>query len=233
MKITHFIVGILGISLVIGIHECGHWAMCRIFGVATPTVAIGIGPSVADFRMGKTQVSIGILPIGGYIEMLGSRLPVPGFENKSFASKPFAQKALIILGGILFNLLFGFLGIYIIRRRERRDEHQTSGGQQLTNNGIVGPVGIIALLMKSAEQGRRFFFFLLSVLSVNLGLFNLIPLPLLDGGQLVISAYESLTSSPLSDMTYDNLSLVTILIVAALLIYTTGRDLGSFKWRKN
>lgn len=236
MKITHLIFGILGISLVIGIHEIGHWSMCQLFGVTTPTVSIGIGPSIAEFHLGRTQLSIGILPIGGYVEMLGSRLPVTGFERESFASRPFIPKALIILGGILFNLLFGFLTIFILKRRERdqeKDQPELTSQEKIPEKRLVGPIGIVQLLMQSVNQGRRHYFYLLSILSINLAIFNLIPLPLLDGGQLVFSAYESLTGSSLSDMTYDTLSLITILIFVLLLVYTTGRDLGIFKWRKS
>lgn len=236
MKITQFIFGMLGISLVIGVHEFGHWSMCRIFGVATPTVSIGIGPSLFDFHVGKTQISLGMLPLGGYVEMLGSRLPVPGFEKKSFATKPFAQKALILLGGILFNLLFGLLAIFIVRRRERMrprgsdsgDDQEPDQEEQPTQR-IIGPLGILSLLMKSSEQSKRFYFFLVGVLSINLAIFNLFPLPLLDGGQLLLTAYESFTGNMFSDLTYDALSLITILIITALLIYTTGRDIGALR----
>ena len=86
--------------------------------------------------------------------------------------------------------------------------------------------------MKSSEQGKRFYFFLIGVLSVNLAIFNLFPLPLLDGGQLLLTTYESLTGSMLSDLTYDTLSLITILIITALLIYTTGRDIGALRSRR-
>ncbi len=236
MKITQFIFGILGISLVIGIHEFGHWSMCHLFGVATPTVSIGIGPALFDLRVGKTQVSFGALPLGGYVEMLGARMPVPGFEKRSFATKPFTQRALILLGGILFNLLFGLLTLFIIRRRERmrpreksEDDSQEADQQKQPTQGIIGPLGILSLLMKSSEQGKRFYFFLVGVLSINLAIFNLFPLPLLDGGQLLLTTYESITGNMLSDLTYDTLSLITILVVVALLIYTTGRDIGALR----
>lgn len=231
MKIGHIAFGILGISLVIGIHEMGHWTMCHLFGVATHTVSIGIGPSIADFHIGTTQFSIGILPLGGYVEMLGSRLPVAGFEKISFASQPLFSKMCIILGGILFNLLFGFLTIACIRRRkgDHSSVEKNTDNEEISKNNLIGPIGIIRLLVQSANRGWRYFSFILGILSINLGLFNLIPLPPLDGGQLVLSVYESLTGTMLSDLTYDVLSLITIIIFGALLIYTTGRDIRTFR----
>jgi regulator of sigma E protease len=245
IKLVPFLLGMLGISIVIGIHEFGHWSMCHLFGVATPNVSIGIGPALFDFSLGKTQVSVGIFPLGGYVEMLGPRQAIPGFEQASFASKPLGQKVLILLGGIIFNVLSGLLTVLFIKRRRRKrletaqPEDGSDPGETLTGangaerrQGIIGPLGIISLLMRSSEQGREFYLFLLGVLSINLGIFNLLPLPLLDGGQLVLTLYESLTGSALSDLTYDTLSLITIIIVVAVAIYATGRDLWALRRTK-
>lgn len=245
MKIANVLWGILGICLVVGVHEFGHWSMCHMVGVGTPTFSIGVGPTLTEFRLGNTQFSIGLFPIGGFVEMLGSRLPVAGFESQSFATQPFIIKLLIILGGIIFNLLFGIFMLFYsgILAQKREDTPNTTARQDEDNHHshssspskreIIGPIGIITLMAKSASSGLDTYFYILGVLSLNLAIFNLIPLPLLDGGQLVIATYEKIIGSPLSDMTYDTLSLITIFILVIILLYTTGKDIWSFRRSKN
>lgn len=240
MKFANILWGVLGICLVVGIHEFGHWSLCHVVGVGTPIFSIGVGPSLTEFRLGNTQFSIGLFPIGGFVEMLGSRLPVAGFEQQSFASQPFVIKMFIILGGIIFNLLFGLLMLFCSRFVAERKKQSgnnlcegecthTSASSPSLKRQIIGPVGIITLVAKGASAGLETYLYIIGVLSLNLAIFNLIPLPLLDGGQLVIAAYERIIGNPLSDIVYDTFSLITIFILVAILLYTTSKDIWAFR----
>lgn len=108
--------GIIGIALLIFIHECGHFIMCKIFGVRTPTFSIGFGPKIYSKKIGQTQFSISALPLGGFVEIAGNAEIGQGEQKEalatdegSFAVKPFYQKFFIMIGGILFNLIFAYL----------------------------------------------------------------------------------------------------------------------------
>lgn len=110
------ITGILGIALLIFIHECGHFIMCKIFGVRTPSFSIGFGPKLLTKKIGETEFSISAIPFGGYVEIAGSAEVGQGDQKEalardegSFAVRPFYQKFCIMIGGILFNLLFAYL----------------------------------------------------------------------------------------------------------------------------
>lgn len=108
--------GIIGIALLIFIHECGHFIMCKVFGVRTPSFSIGFGPKIFSKKIGDTNFSVSILPLGGYVEIAGNAEIGQGDQQEahatdegSFAVKPFYQKFLIMIGGILFNLIFAYL----------------------------------------------------------------------------------------------------------------------------
>lgn len=77
MKIIIFL---LGLSLLITIHELGHFIVAKLFGVYCHEFSIGMGPAIYSFKKGETKYSIRWLPIGGYVSMAGEEV---NSENKS------------------------------------------------------------------------------------------------------------------------------------------------------
>ena len=71
----------------------------------------------------------------------------------------------------------------------------------------------------------RFFVFFLAVLSLNLAVFNLVPIPVLDGGQLLLVLTESLFGVTIREESYELLMLITIFGLALLFFFLAGRDL--------
>ena len=67
MDLLYFI---LFISILIFIHEFGHFAFAKLFGVKVLTFSIGFGPKVLKVRGKETEYCIGILPFGGFVKML-------------------------------------------------------------------------------------------------------------------------------------------------------------------
>ena len=115
------ITGIIGIAFLIFIHECGHFIMCKIFGVRTPSFSIGFGPKLLTKKIGDTEFSISAIPFGGYVEIAGNAEIGQGDQKEafardegSFAVRPFYQKFCIMIGGILFNLLFAYLVLIFV-----------------------------------------------------------------------------------------------------------------------
>ena len=68
------IVFILGLSLLITIHELGHFIVAKIFGVYCHEFSIGMGPAIFSKKKGETKYSIRWLPIGGYVSMAGEEV---------------------------------------------------------------------------------------------------------------------------------------------------------------
>ena len=115
-KLLPLVYAIIGFGLLIMVHEFGHFIFCKMFGIHTPTFSIGIGPKVFEKKIGTTNFQIAALPIGGYVEIAGQAEVGQGEQKhaeikdeRSFASKPYWQKALVICGGIFFNLMFAYI----------------------------------------------------------------------------------------------------------------------------
>lgn len=351
------VAGILGITLLIFIHECGHFIMCKIFGVRTPSFSIGFGPKLISKKIGQTEFSISAIPFGGYVEIAGSAEVGQGEQKEafaqdegSFAVRHFYQKFLIMSGGILFNLLFAYLvmvcvfacglpkseflyplnaipkvetiengspadkaglktGDLIVAANEtplnndtekllgilrdnggktislliERNGEQTlfnvpletksafgktigylgtsftmvtvqgipfikaiQRGIELTNRYIIatvymfkyiftkrdmsnvgGPVMIIKATAQGASKGLKVFLLFLAIISINLAILNLIPLPIFDGGQIMIYGIEAILGKSLPDKARLAINLTSWGLIMFLFIYVTIKDI----WR--
>lgn len=114
-KLFPIALSLIGLGLLITIHEFGHFFFCKLFGVHTPTFSIGFGPELIHKKIGQTNFRIAAIPLGGYVEIAGLAEVGQGEQKhaqemgeNSFESKWFWQKFLILLGGILFNMLFAY-----------------------------------------------------------------------------------------------------------------------------
>ncbi len=99
---------LLLIGPLIFFHELGHLLMAKRFGVKCPEFAIGVGPKVASFVRGGTEYTIRMLPLGGYVRMLGMSPEEVGGANDighTLADRKIWQRALIFLAGPAMNLI--------------------------------------------------------------------------------------------------------------------------------
>lgn len=93
---------------------------------------------------------------------------------------------------------------------------------------IGGPIMIAMAASDSAKAGWMAFFATMAVISINLGLVNSLPIPLLDGGQLVLLALESFKRAPLEESTVENFQKLGFIMVMSLLILAVYNDLSRF-----
>ena len=90
---------------------------------------------------------------------------------------------------------------------------------------LNGPVGIIDLGRKVSEVGFGNLFFLLALISINLGIFNLLPFPILDGGHIFFLTIEGIRGRPVSEKIQHYVHLVAFLLLITLAIFVTYNDL--------
>lgn len=87
-----------------------------------------------------------------------------------------------------------------------------------------GPIAIIAMTAQGAGQGFKVLLILLAVISVNLAILNLIPLPILDGGQILFATIEAITGRDLPIKVREYIAIVSWLLVLVLIVFISARD---------
>ena len=90
---------------------------------------------------------------------------------------------------------------------------------------LVGPVGIAQIAGDTAKSSLFSFVQLMALLSISLGIINLLPIPMLDGGQVIMHTLESLKGSALPDGALQLSFRISILLVATIFVFVTYNDL--------
>ena len=101
--------------------------------------------------------------------------------------------------------------------------HMVTGAISTCN--LSGPVGIATTSAEMASDGLDSFIWFIAVLSTAVGLLNLFPIPILDGGHLVFHAYEALVGRPPSERVLGGLMTMGLVLLASLMLFALGNDL--------
>ena len=107
MNLVYFI---LLISVLIFIHELGHFATAKAFGIKVLVFSVGFGPKLIRIRGKETEYCIGILPLGGFVRMLEESKntgPIrPEDKKRTFEAQALWKRVVVVLAGPAMNLLF-------------------------------------------------------------------------------------------------------------------------------
>jgi regulator of sigma E protease len=109
MDLLYFVILV---SSLIFVHELGHFAVAKAFGVKVITFSLGFGPKVLRLRGRETEYCISLLPLGGYVKMLEESktdIVMPEDKHRTFESLPVYKRILVVLAGPLMNLVFPVL----------------------------------------------------------------------------------------------------------------------------
>lgn len=344
-----FALAILGLILLIVIHELGHMLTAKAVGVHVPEFGVGFGPAIFKRKFGKTVYSLRIILLGGFAKMEGmegyasvEKVDAADQSPGAYYSKAPWRRALIIAAGPMANVLAAlviFAGLYMAgvprptteisdvvpdslasevgiqqgdrivsvdgersedwgafvadvsekevgdrvelvfeRDGERRevsgaltaDPNAPEGeeralvgvqpviveesygpfaavgqavqrcadvtaqivgfmgklitGQEPFVENVSGPVGITSVASTSVSEG--FFLPLLALISLNLAIFNLLPILPLDGGHLFFIAAEKLLGRPVSPETMGKVAALGVALVLVLFVFATYADLS-------
>lgn len=344
------LLAILGLSILVVIHEFGHFIFAKLFNVYVPSFSIGFGPALFQKKIGETTFKFSAIPLGGYVEMAGSpevgqgeQIHAHATGSNSFAEKPYWQKLLIMIGGIAFNLISAYLflaylglnGIpclgewaqkeapiigyiskhsagsksgllngdqilsingdrienikeyndkikdlagkkanFTIERANARKnveiniEAQTIRDKTLPKTGIYfytkplnfqdslkkaweisistikqifsafgsifkgktqgfgGPVLLLYQISQGIKLGWKFLLLMLAFISINLAIFNLLPIAIFDGGQILFYTIEAIVGKPLPENIREKIHYYTFLVILALIVIMTFKDLS-------
>lgn len=107
---VNIILAVILFGVLIFVHELGHFLTAKMCGVGINEFSIGMGPAIFS-RVGKDEVkySVRLLPIGGYVSMVGEDESVdnPKLVDKALDKKPIWQRFIVISAGSFMNLLLG------------------------------------------------------------------------------------------------------------------------------
>lgn len=109
------ITGLGVLSLLVFIHEAGHFLLARLTGVRVFVFSIGFGKKILRWQRGETEYCISIIPFGGYVKLAGQD-PEDDYEpdERDYRSKKIWQRSAIVLAGPVANYLFGVLILWMI-----------------------------------------------------------------------------------------------------------------------
>jgi len=331
-------------SVIIFVHEFGHFIFAKMFDVYVMEFSIGMGPVLFKKQKGETLYSIRAIPMGGFCQLEGEN---GESENpRSLGKKNRLKRFIILFAGSFMNLILGFLvvlalngffggDIYatttvdevtygtpayeagmmpgdkiinlngnkvnfsmdyrVYNNRETLDIIALRDGEKISfkltpksyildeNGNIVkesnekgalkligvkfgtenksflttvknsyfqsvligkmifisvkelvsgqvsadnlsGPVGIVSEINTAAKHGIDYILYIMALITINLGIFNLLPLPALDGGRIIFVLIEAIIRRPISPKFEGIVHTIGFVLLILLMLYATGND---------
>lgn len=111
---------LLGLSILVGLHEAGHLLTAKMFGMRVEKFFIGFPPKITGFKYGETEYALGAVPLGGFVKisgMIDESLDTKQMKSEpqpwEFRAKPAWQRLIVMLGGIMVNVITGIF-IFIL-----------------------------------------------------------------------------------------------------------------------
>ena len=225
-----YIAVILVLSLMILIHEAGHFLAARAAGITIKIFSIGFGPALWKKSIGGTEFRVSMIPIGGYV------LPDVADEQEFFAISP-GKRIIFSLGGPAGNIAAAIVILGIINTLNQGFSVAGTLTAPLAAAGsffihfcealpaifskpdnLSGVVGIVS--QGSAYiggSGMKLLGFT-AIMNLNLAVFNLLPLPVLDGGKIILYLLEKVHPKlvklhvPLSVLSWGMIILLTVYV---------------------
>lgn len=333
-NIPYIIMALLAFSVLVIIHELGHFTLAKLNGVKVEEFSLGMGPKLFGIKGKETEYLIKAFPIGGYVKMIGEE--GESADPRAFANKTPLQRLSIVAAGPIMNIilaivLFAIVGgskgipvpivdqlvnnapammvgikpgdkivkvndkniktwdeftqLFVVSKGEvmkiqlLRDskvknvevkpvkntktnrymigiapkesklnftESVKYGFNQtgfmvketfgffgklfkgkVSSNEVGGPVTIIKVSGMAAKAGVMNLVLFTAFLSVQLGIFNIIPFPALDGGWICILLFQIITGKKLDDNKVGMINYIGFIILMSLMVLVTLKDIIS------
>ena len=228
------------LAFLILIHELGHFLVAKKCKIKVSEFSIGFGKELWSKQGKETKYTIRLIPLGGYVSMFGENEQIE--EEGSFSSSPIWKRMLVVLAGATVNIIFGLLvffilacivnqsisagfivtGRYIALLGESFVTLFTGGAEAVS---VVGPVGISEMVVQTS--GIMEFVYLLAVISISLGITNLLPIPGLDGGKFLFLIIEAIRKKKMKQTTEAIITSLGLLVLLAIAFVVTSNDIIS------
>ena len=246
-----FIISALKIIVLLGflvfIHEGGHFLMAKLCKVKVNEFAIGFGPKIWQKQGKETKYALRLIPLGGFVNMEGE--DEESDKEGSFSKASIPKRLAIVFAGPLVNIVFAIVVYFILAiifgMTQMGGDFGTSiqfafektgaflgmtfeGLAKLFTGNIgldqmMGPVGISEVV--SQTSGLFEFMNMMAIISLSLGITNLLPIPALDGGKIVFLLIEAIRRKPISKETQVKIELAGFAFLIMLSVFVTYHDI--------
>jgi len=224
----------VAISALIILHEMGHLLAAKSAGIPIARFSVGFGPKLWGFKASETEYWLSAIPCGGYV------LPAMA-DEKAFDALPLNKRLVYAMGGPLANLVgaVAFLSVggmvisgisletvilFPLKQTWQTAMEMCRIIPMLFSqpDQLSGVLGIVAVGGKQVGTNPLRLLELCFLLNVNLAILNLLPIPPLDGGKIVMNVLERLYR-PLKRLQVP-LAVTGWALLACLMIYVTILD---------
>ncbi len=237
-----FIINAIKIIFVLGflifIHEGGHFIVAKLCKVKVNEFALGFGPTIWKKQGKETKYALRLIPLGGFVSMEGEE--EHSEEEGSFSKANVWKRIAIVAAGATVNILFAILVFFILASILQKNMYYglISTGRFLGSifeslkmlftgnvgmNDMMGPVGLSAVV--SSTKGITDFVYILSVISLSLGVTNLLPIPALDGGKILILLIEAIRRKPMKEELEMKIQMLGFAFIITLSLIVTYNDI--------
>ncbi len=229
-----YIIALLLIGFVILVHEFGHFIAARVVGIPIRIFSIGFGPKLWAVKKRETEYRIAMIPLGGYV--------MPDVEDdKQFLALSLKKRIAMTVGGPLASIIlplfcfalincismgFGLNSFFI---KPIHQTYSTFSGIIVAFLGIFSHHSQLSGIIGIVSQGGHFIgmSFLkaiqfIGLISLNLAVLNLVPLPVLDGGKIFLFLIEGI--HPKCSKVHYPLAVAGWILVMGLTLYATVID---------
>ena len=318
-----------GLILLVLVHELGHFAAAKSFGMYVEEFGIGFPPRLFSRKSGETRYSVNLIPLGGFVKLHGE---LDGSSPRSFMRQSAWKRAIVLVAGVVMNFLAGFLlfsavlwmGVppavfigevtvggpaevaglrqgdivngftdpadfmaYVKKNRGKKlslsvtrsgiietvsivprvspPKGEGALGVTLVGGGaapaglwdglyggfimasgtswavvtgliglfsepeaVMGPVGIFRVASGAGAVGFAYVLQLLGIISLNLAVLNLLPIPALDGGRLLFILIEKIRRKQFSPQVEARAQGISFLFLFLLIVAVTIKDVTAF-----
>lgn len=112
-----WLVFVVGVLIAIFLHELGHFSTARWTGMKATQFFIGFGPRVWSFRRGETEYGVRALPLGAFVRIIGMNNMddiEPGDEDRTYRSKSYPRRLLVISAGSIMHMLLAIVLLFTV-----------------------------------------------------------------------------------------------------------------------
>ncbi len=227
-------ISILGLCILI--HESGHLIAAKYAKIPIERFSVGFGPRLFGFRKNETEYWLSLIPLGGYV------LPLVK-DGEDFSRSPLLKRLLFCLGGPMANIMAALICMAAVNALGQGISFSSVLLEPLLELGefarqiisvvpalyhnpdkLSGVIGIVALGGQYAGTDIARLLKFSIFMNVNLAVFNMLPIPPLDGGRIVFYILENIYKPLMRLQT--PLTVTGWLLMVALLLYTAIADVG-------